>query len=400
MKSLTRKLIALAIMSMVAGILTVTSAPAASAVSSDCGYPDLYYKPDEPTANPQTGRVVDDGSADFRFEPGRVVYYPINGYTMTYAQADIHKRDESRSRTEYGFDRSTQERSFALASDEYLKSILLTTDKPGCPQPGGGGTGNCTGGYWLLGRDGGVFSFGDAEFHGSTGAMRLNSPVNGITPTPSGKGYWFVAGDGGVFSFGDARFWGSTGAMTLNQPVVGMSRTPSGKGYWLVARDGGIFSFGDAVFHGSTGAVHLNQPIVGMTTTPSGNGYWLLAADGGMFAFGDAGFHGSLPQIVGRNPSPAVRMVATPSGDGYWIVTADGRVYTFGDAQQFGDNPSTRAPMAAFAVIKSGNGYYEANILGDVFTFGVACPLGSLSDQGVVLSSDRPIVGMATTPSS
>ena len=32
-------------------------------------------------------------------------------------------------------------------------------------------------GYWLVASDGGVFSFGDANFHGSTGALRLNSPI-------------------------------------------------------------------------------------------------------------------------------------------------------------------------------------------------------------------------------
>ena len=57
-----------------------------------------------------------------------------------------------------------------------------------------------------------------------------------MAPTPSGKGYWLVAADGGIFTFGDARFFGSTGAMRLNQPIVGMASTPSGKGYWLVAR--------------------------------------------------------------------------------------------------------------------------------------------------------------------
>jgi len=58
-----------------------------------------------------------------------------------------------------------------------------------------------------------------------------------------------VASDGGIFSFGDAVFHGSTGATPLNAPIVGMAATPDGGGYWLVASDGGIFSFGDAVFH-------------------------------------------------------------------------------------------------------------------------------------------------------
>jgi L,D-peptidoglycan transpeptidase YkuD (ErfK/YbiS/YcfS/YnhG family) len=63
-----------------------------------------------------------------------------------------------------------------------------------------------------------------------------------------------VASDGGVFSFGDAHFHGSTGAINLNQPIVGLAPTATGGGYWLVASDGGVFSFGDAVFHGSATA--------------------------------------------------------------------------------------------------------------------------------------------------
>jgi hypothetical protein len=69
--------------------------------------------------------------------------------------------------------------------------------------------------------------------------------------TPTGKGYWLVAKDGGIFSFGDAAFYGSMGGKPLNQAIVGMAGTPTGKGYWLVAKDGGIFSFGDAAFYGS-----------------------------------------------------------------------------------------------------------------------------------------------------
>ena len=37
-------------------------------------------------------------------------------------------------------------------------------------------------------------------------------PVVGMAATPSGHGYWLVASDGGIFSFGDAPFYGSTGA--------------------------------------------------------------------------------------------------------------------------------------------------------------------------------------------
>jgi hypothetical protein len=43
-----------------------------------------------------------------------------------------------------------------------------------------------------------------------------------MASTPDGKGYWEVASDGGVFSFGNAGFHGSTGGTALNKPVVGM----------------------------------------------------------------------------------------------------------------------------------------------------------------------------------
>jgi ribosomal protein L24E len=81
--------------------------------------------------------------------------------------------------------------------------------------------------------------------------MVLNKPIVGMAATPDGKGYWLVASDGGIFTFGDAKFYGSTGSMVLNKPIVGMATSPDGKGYWLVASDGGVFNFGDAMFYGS-----------------------------------------------------------------------------------------------------------------------------------------------------
>ncbi|HEV3281016.1 MAG TPA: family 43 glycosylhydrolase [Acidimicrobiales bacterium] len=189
-------------------------------------------------------------------------------------------------------------------------------------------------GYRLVASDGGIFTYGNLPFCGSTGAIRLNQPVVGMAGTSDGGGYWMVARDGGVFAFGNAAFFGSTGAIHLNQPVVGMGATPDGQGYWLVASDGGIFSFGDAAFYGSTGAIRLNQPVVGMASTPSGHGYWLVASDGGIFSFGDAAFYGSTGAI--HLNQPVVGMASTPGGHGYWLVASDGGIFTFGDAGFFG----------------------------------------------------------------
>jgi peptidoglycan hydrolase-like protein with peptidoglycan-binding domain len=170
-----------------------------------------------------------------------------------------------------------------------------------------------THGVWMATARGHVINAGDAPDKGSTGP--LNRPIVGMAATPVGDGYWLVASDGGVFSFGGAAFHGSTGNMTLNEPIVGMAPTPDGRGYWLVASDGGVFTFGDAVFHGSTGAMHLNQPIVGMAATKDGRGYWLAARDGGIFNFGDAPFEGS----DGGTPQPETVGIA-PSGAGFLLA--------------------------------------------------------------------------------
>ncbi len=46
-------------------------------------------------------------------------------------------------------------------------------------------------------------------------------PIMGIAATPDGGGYWLVASDGGIFSFGDAGFFGSSGPHLA--PIVGMA---------------------------------------------------------------------------------------------------------------------------------------------------------------------------------
>ena len=115
-----------------------------------------------------------------------------------------------------------------------------------------------------------------------------------MAATPDGKGYWLVAADGGIFSFGDAQFYGSTGAIALNEPIVAMAATPDGKGYWLVAADGGIFTFGDARFFGSWAADDLPDPVVGIVASPDGGGYTVSTANGVVLALGDGQTYGGL----------------------------------------------------------------------------------------------------------
>ncbi|MGH9063020.1 MAG: hypothetical protein ACRD0L_03440 [Acidimicrobiales bacterium] len=183
---------------------------------------------------------------------------------------------------------------------------------------------------WIAAADGTVYGENDlsgppADNFGDMSGKHLNKPIVGMAPTADGKGYWLVASDGGIFSFGDAQFHGSTGAIRLNKPIVGMAATPDGRGYWLVASDGGVFTFGDAHFYGSMGGVHLAEPVTAILPTPDGRGYWMVASDGGIFTFGDATFKGS---TGGRHLSaPIAGMI--PNGNGYTLIGEDGQLYPF-----------------------------------------------------------------------
>jgi hypothetical protein len=111
--------------------------------------------------------------------------------------------------------------------------------------------------------DGGVFAFGDAGFYGSTGAIRLNRPIVGLVPTPTGQGYWLVASDGGIFAFGDAPFHGTVAGKGVSD-IVAVGTSKAGSGYWLAGANGAVYRFGDAPVLGDLGRQPLNRPIVSM----------------------------------------------------------------------------------------------------------------------------------------
>jgi hypothetical protein len=245
-------------------------------------------------------------------------------------------------------------------------------------------------GYWLVGSDGGIFSFGSAQFYGSTGSLRLQRPVVGMVPTRDRGGYWLDASDGGVFAYGDSGFYGSIPGLglhpagsglsnALNAPIVGMVPSADGGGYFMVASDGGVFAFGDARFAGSCpGIGGCSGAAVAVMPDATGNGYWVVTTTGSIYAFGDAPYYGA----PGAKGAPVTSAVATPDGKGYWILFADGTVTNYGDAGAYGSPAGQFGgsnPANAIFTTSDGLGYWVASANGTVLNFGDAPNDGSMA---------------------
>ncbi len=244
-------------------------------------------------------------------------------------------------------------------------------------------------GYWLVGSDGGIFTFGSALFHGSTGSLVLQRPVVGITPTPNEDGYWLVASDGGVFAF-NAPFVGSIPGLglhpassglpnSLNAPIVGIVPSVNGQGYYMVASDGGVFAFNSNFAGSCPGIGGCSGAAVAVAPDTSGNGYWLVTATGHVYTFGDATFYGA----PGPQSSPITSMVRTPDGGGYWVLDANGQVFGYGNAANNLGGPTGSVggsnPATAIFATSDGGGYWVASANGSVFTFGDAPNDGSMA---------------------
>jgi hypothetical protein len=246
-------------------------------------------------------------------------------------------------------------------------------------------------GYWLVGSDGGIFSFGAAQFYGSMGGIALQRPVVGIVPTRDRGGYWLDASDGGVFSFGNTQFYGSIPGLdlnpagsgkphSLNAPIVGMVPSHDQGGYFMVASDGGVFAFGDAHFAGSCpGIGGCSGAAVAVMPDASGNGYWLVTSTGSVYTFGDAPYLGA----PGPQSSPITSAVAATNGRGYYVLDAAGQVFAYGDATGLGSLGAGATgglnPASAIFVASDGGGYWVSDAYGDIYTFGDAPNDGSMA---------------------
>ncbi len=329
-----------------------------------------------PTVPTDIVAVAHPGSAAVFWTPSRGGLYGIFSYVVTASPGGRNVEVNHRSAiieglqpgVTYTFRVAATNEVGASASSDASNAVTPTKPISGYWMLGANGTvysfgsaehfGNAPGpavalvaradgtGYWVVDRQGVVTGFGAAHAIGTPPVLAAGEIVSSISDTPSGNGYWLFTDRGRVFPYGDAAFFGDMSKTTLNGPVVASVATPTGHGYYIVGSDGGVFTFGDATFRGSTGGFHLNQPVVGMAPTPDNRGYWLVAADGGVFAF-DALFQGSMGGVsLNKSVNGLV-----PFGNGYLMVASDGGVFDFSNKNFEGslaENPPA-APIIGIA---------------------------------------------------
>jgi uncharacterized delta-60 repeat protein len=245
-------------------------------------------------------------------------------------------------------------------------------------------------GYWMLNDHGGVYTFGNAEYHGgvTTGGSRA---VVDIEPRPDAAGYWIVDEGGAVYGL-DATPYGGSPPLQPGERVTSLSATPSGRGYWLFTNTGRATPFGDAPFLGDMAGVALNGPVLDSVATPSGVGYYMVASDGGIFTFGDAVFHGSMGGVPLNQPVES--LVPSATNRGYWLVASDGGVFSFGDAPFLGSMGDTRLNGAVTGMVRYGNGYLMVGADGGIFNFSDRPFDGSLGSD----PPPHPIIAVAPVP--
>ena len=199
-------------------------------------------------------------------------------------------------------------------------------------------------GYWLVGSDGGIFTFGSAQFYGSTGSLNLQRPVVGIVPTADRRRLL-------------ARRLRRRGLQLRRHAVLRLhpgSGSPSGRlgpaqQPQRAHRRHGADRRRRRLLHGGLrrrglrvrrrqvrGVVPRHRRLLGH----GGGGHArrqrqrLLAGD-----LDRERLHLRRRPLL-RRPGAAVlaitSAVRTPDGQGYWILDADGQVFPYGDAGSLG----------------------------------------------------------------
>ena len=283
--------------------------------------------------------------------------------------------------------------TYAAAGPSAAATVIVTGTATPAPPPTTSPSTSTSHGYWLVGSDGGIFSFGSAQFYGSMGGIALAAPRGRHRADPRPRGLL-------------ARRLRRRGLLLRRHPVLRLDPGPR-------AQPGRL---GQAQQPQRTDRRHGAEPRPGR----------LL--HGGLRRRGLRLRRRPLRRVavpgIGGCSGAAVAVMPDASGNGYWLVTATGNVYTFGDAPNLGapgtpvlahhlggGHPRRRRllhprrrrpglllrrrqrasaacrpgatgglnPASAIFVTSDNGGYWVSDALGDVYTFGDAPNDGSMA---------------------
>jgi hypothetical protein len=231
---------------------------------------------------------------------------------------------------------------FAFGSAPYLGSIsaqfpALIADMASTPDGKG---------YWLVGTDGSVYTFGNARYYGSIpygtipgsgckiGNAACPTPITSMASTPDGKGYWLLGSNGSVYTYGDATFHGAEGIFPGNY-AVSISSTPDGHGYWITDNAGNSYPFGDAPYLGQVGYPGNSQPNSIISSRFEANAYGFWAADelGGVYTDNTRSYNS-----LANQGTLVSSMSSVFEDQGYYLNTYFGFIYPFGPRAAFFGN--------------------------------------------------------------
>ena len=106
------------------------------------------------------------------------------------------------------------------------------------------------------------------------GGKHLNEPVVGMAREGTGNGYWLGARDGGVFTFGTAQFKGSAvGLLAPGRHVSQVVGMPAGNGYRMLTTP-------DPVAIPQVGPGASGAAVISLQFRLLSLGYWLPGVNG------------------------------------------------------------------------------------------------------------------------
>jgi hypothetical protein len=257
--------------------------------------------------------------------------------------------------------------------------------------------------FWAYTAEGNVDNEAGGPWFGSPSADNDNvTDIVGMAVTNDGGGYWLVGADGTVYSYGDASTATSNIALKPcsgpdSSDIVGVTGNPGPSGgFWAFTDCGSVYNEDGAPWFGSLYSDPATvTDITGMAAGSDADSYWLVGSDGTIYSFSQNAPETTSSITLKPCDSSIIRATGDPGpGGGFWAYTPCGSVYNEGGAPWFGSlytDPPTVTNIAGIAATPDGQGYWLAGSDGSINNFGDATASGSFSPQ-------NPLIGIVANP--